>query len=159
MEEALTNSYLLFNLHKEIFSINIKTVLEVLLDYKVIDVPDAPRYITGMINFRGDIIPVINFREKFNLEETEVRRNVIVVMEFIGSDKNIKYAAVVDDVVNVIEIEDDKIKPTPEFGSKYNPEYLTGMIQENDNYYLILDIKKVFSDEEIEIINKTSNNS
>jgi len=74
-EKTITsNSYLTFKLHNEFFAVNVEKVLEVILEYKLIEVPDAPKYIAGMINFRGDIIPIISFREKFKFPEKGARQ-------------------------------------------------------------------------------------
>ena len=157
MTETITsNSYLTFKLHKELFAVNVEKVLEVLLEYKLIEVPDAPAYIAGMINFRGDILPVINFRKKFNFPEAENDKKVIIILDIMIEKTVIKFGAIVDSVKDVFEITNDEIKDIPEFGSKYNPEYLTGMINKNEDFFMLLDIEKIFSDKEIEIINDTS---
>ena len=150
------DSFLSFKLSKEKFAVSIHKVLEVLLEYKVIEVPDAPPYIQGVINFRGDIVPIINFRKKFNFEEEPDGLNMLIVLEITQNDKTVIFGAVVDAVQNVFEVNPEDIKIIPEFGSKYNPEYLEGMIQADDDFFMIMDIEKVFSDKEIEIINETS---
>ena len=156
MTEQLTNlnSYLTFKLHNELFAINVHHVLEVLQEYNIVEVPDAPKYISGMINFRNDIIPVINFREKFMFPENKTGKNKVIVIDISIDDNSIKFGAIVDKVQDVFEIEEKELKDTPEFGSKYNPEYLTGMIYKNNNHFMLLNLEKVFTDKEIEIVNK-----
>ncbi len=155
MEEIKSNSYLAFKLYNEFFAVNIQKVLEVLLEYRLVEVPDSPVYIAGMINFRGDIIPVINFKKKFNFPEEEKSKNVIIVMDIVIDNTFIKFGAIVDGVKDVFDITGEHIKEIPEFGSKYNPEYLTGMIHKNDDYFMLLDIEKVFSDKEIDVLSET----
>ena len=152
-ETTISNSYLTFKLHNELFAVNVEKVLEVLLEYRLVEVPDAPTYIAGMINFRGDIIPVINFRKKFNFPESS-NKNIIIVMDIVIDEASIKFGAIVDGVKDVFDVNKEEIKTIPEFGSKYNPEYLTGMIHKNDEFFMLLDIEKIFSDKEIEIIKK-----
>ncbi len=149
-----SKSYLGFKLYNEHFAINVHKVLEVLLEYRLVELPDAPKYIEGMLNFRGEIIPVVNFRKKFNFPEKEDNQNVIIVVDInIGKD-NIKFGAVVDNVKNVFEVEENELKNIPEFGSKYNPEYLQAVVNKNDIFFMILNIEKVFTDKEIRILNK-----
>ncbi len=155
-KKATLSSYLTFKLHNELFAVSVEKVLEVILEYKLVEVPDAPKYIAGMISFRGDIIPVINFRKKFNFPESS-NKNIIIVMDIVIDENSIKFAAIVDGVKDVFDITDEEIKDIPEFGSKYNPEYLTGMIHKNNDFFMLLNIEKVFSDKEIEIISKKTN--
>ena len=150
----MTNSYLTFKLHNELFAVNVKKVLEVLQEFKIIEVPDAPEYIKGMINFRGNIIPIINFRQKFQFPENETDKNKVIVLEIIIDDNSVKFGAIVDKVNDVFEVEQENMKEKPEFGSKYNPEYMTGMINKNEEFFMILNIEKIFTDKEINIINK-----
>jgi len=150
----MTNSYLTFKLHNEHFAVNVNKVLEVLQEFKIVEVPDAPEYIKGMINFRGNIIPIINFRQKFQFPKNESEQNKVIILEIIIDDNPIKFGAIVDKVNDVFEINEQDIKEKPEFGSKYNPEYMEGMINKDDNYFMLLNIEKVFTDKEIDIINK-----
>lgn len=152
------DSFLSFNLSKEKFAVSISKVLEVLLDYKVIPVPESPPYIEGVINFRGEIVPIINFRKKFNFGDIHQDSNMLIVMEITQTEKKIIFGAVVDTVNSVLEIENHQIKPIPEFGSKYNPQYLEGMIKIDDQFLMIMNIERVFSDKEIDIINDTISN-
>jgi len=149
------NTYLSFSISTENFTVNISKVLEVILSYKTIKVPDAPPFIEGVINFRGSIIPVINFRKKFNFEDTG-QDSMLVVLEISENQKRIVFAAVVDDVKNVFPCEPEDILPIPKFGSKYNADYIEGMIKKEDDFYMIMNIEKVFSDAEIKIINEAA---
>ncbi len=154
MTELQTNSYLTFKLHKELFAINVQNILEVLQEFQIVEVPDAPKYISGMINFRNDIIPVINFREKFMFPKNEEKKDKVIVIDIIIDDIAIKFGALVDKVRDVFEIKDEELKDTPEFGSKYNPEYIEAMIYKNSDHFMLLNLEKVFSDKEIKIIKK-----
>ncbi len=153
-KKKMTNSYLTFKLHNELFAVNVNKVLEVLQEFKIVEVPDAPEYIKGMINFRGDIIPIINFRKKFQFPDNESKQNKVIVLEITIDENIVKFGAIVDKVNDVFEINEQDVKEKPEFGSKYNPEYMAGMINKNDNYFMVLNIEKVFTDKEINIINK-----
>ena len=147
------NTYLSFGIGNENFSVNISKVLEVILEYQIIEVPDAPPFIEGVINFRGDIVPIINFRKKFNFRDSRPGASaMIIVLEITEADKKVVFGAVVDRVHDVFEVNPEQIKSIPEFGSKYNPEYIEGMIKVKDDFFMIMDIEKVFSDKEVDIL-------
>lgn len=150
------NYYLSFVLNSETFAINIFQVLETLIDFNIIEVPDSPEYIEGVINFRGDIIPAIDFRGKFKFPPSPTPKRVIIVVEIVKGEKEIVFGAIVDSVQDVFKAKKQNIKDAPEFGSKYNPEYLIGMVKKNGEYIMLLDIEKVFTEQEIILINESS---
>ena len=149
-------TYITFKLQNEIFAAKVGIVLEVLLDYTISEVPDAPEYIEGVINYRGEIIPIVDFRKKLMFPDNE-KNNQIVIFDISEQDKNILFGAKVDKVNQVFET--DEIQNRPEFGSRYNPEYIEGMIKQNDDFIMILDIKKIFNDTEIQIIKQLTVNN
>ena len=150
-------TFVTFMLQNELFAINVNKVLEIILEYKIVEVPDAPKYIKGMLNFRSEIIPVVDFREKFKFVKSKNNQNKIIVIEINIDNNSIKFGAIVDKVKDVLRVKEEDINLKPEFGSKYNPEYLNGVIFNNNNFYLLLNIEKVFTDKEIKIIKKNNN--
>ncbi len=143
-------AYLSFELNGEIFAITVNNVLEVLENQKLTKVPKAPFYIKGVINFRGEILPVINTRVKFNMpEKEEDGKSVIIVFDIDLADKKLLIGGMVDGVKDVIEIADNEIKPVPDMGSKYNSDFIIGMIKSGEHFIMLLNIEKVFSTEEI----------
>lgn len=140
---------------QEIFLVSVKKVLEVLLQQAITEVPNTPETIKGVIHFRGDIIPVINSRVKFNMKKiAEIADEVIIVFEILKDNKKIRLSASADLVKDVIFVEANDISPVPEIGLKYNTTFVTGMIKHNDKFLKILDVDKIFSVENsIEIQN------
>ena len=156
-EILIKKSYLSFLLDKGIFAINVSNVLEVLEKQPVTMVPDAPKYIIGVLNFRGEILPVIDMRLKFNMASSSLDKFVIIVLELEINGKSQLFGAIVDSVADVMEINNNEIKSVPEMGSSYNPEYITGMIKSEKGFIMILNIDKVFSKNEIKLVlNETS---
>lgn len=146
-------SFLSFNLESETFAINVIKVLEVLQMQKITSIPKTPDYIKGVLNFRGEIIPVINTRLKFNLtKEEDLSKHVIIVLDFERDNKQQKVGAIVDSVMDVFEYNEIDIKDVPELGSRYNLEFIYGMIKKGENFITILDVDKVFSVEELSIV-------
>ncbi len=148
------NTFLSFHIGKEIFAISVKKVLEVLEKQNITEIPDVPDYVKGVINFRGDILPVIDTRIKFKIPIINQENFVVIVMEISENEKNMRICAIVDNVQDVIAVDDTEVKPVPELGLKYKRDFLTGMIKTENSFIMILDINKVFTFEEIEIISE-----
>jgi len=159
MSELITQkqAYLSFDLNGEIFAITVNNVLEVLENQKLTKVPKAPFYIKGVINFRGEILPVIDTRVKFNMPEKEDNgKSVIIVFDIDLADKKLLIGGIVDGVKDVIEISQNEIKDVPNMGSKYNSDFMLGMIKTDDHFIMLLNIEKVFSTEELVSITEQS---
>jgi len=155
-EKKVFESYLSFNLGDEIFAVNVRKVLEVLEMQYITKVPRTPDFIRGVINFRGEILPVFDSRMKFNLQNSQdTGRTVIIVLELKVNDKMWLIGAIADGVRDVLEISKDQIRPVPELGSKYNTDFLLGMIRSDTGFLMVLDIDKVFSVDELTLISNT----
>jgi purine-binding chemotaxis protein CheW len=153
-EENLSanNSYLSFHLGKEVFAVSVNKVLEVLEKQSITEVPKMPEYIRGVINFRGDILPVLETRVKFNMPiRDENKKYVIIVLDLQFKDRTVALGAIADSVRDVLEIKEEDIKPVPELGSEYNTEFLKGMIKNDERFLMILDIDKVFEMEDLKM--------
>lgn len=147
-------SFLSFKLNDEMFAINVGKVMEILEVPKITKVPQAPDYMIGVINLRGLVLPVIDTRIKFGMQAFEFNVNTcVLVLNVEMGDEKLVVGAIVDMVLEVFEIEKSNIQPSPSLGAKYNPEFISGMIKENDQFMMVLNIDKVFSAEELENIN------
>ena len=152
-----TNQYLAFNLEKEVFAFGISKVGEVLEYTDVSKVPQTPDMMKGVINLRGSVVPVIDMRIKFNMSETEKTVNtVIIIIEIELDGTSTMIGALVDSVQEVIDLDSEQIEPPPKIGTKLNTEFIKGMGKQNDQFLIILDIEKVFSVEELEFVQQTS---
>lgn len=150
-------SYLAFRLGGEIFAVGVEKVLEILELQPITKVPKTPAFIRGVINMRGEVIPVIDTRIKFNMAVAEdTVRTVIIVLDLIVNDKKVLLGAVADSVKEVLEITQKDIKPVPEIGSNYNSDFITGMIKSDDKFIMLLDIDLIFSMNDLVNINENS---
>jgi purine-binding chemotaxis protein CheW len=151
------NSFLSFRIGNETFAANVKNVLNILEMTKITSVPKAPAYMKGVINLRGSVLPVIDSRLKFNLEESDFTSNTcIIVLELHTGSDPIIIGTIVDAVKEVLEIEDNNILPPPSIGTSYRTDFLKGMYKSDEGFIMILDAEKVFaSDEIIDIQNIT----
>jgi purine-binding chemotaxis protein CheW len=151
------NVFLSFKLRKELFAVSVKKVLEVLQQQHITEIPDLPVYIKGVINFRGDILPIFDARLKLNLPVlSEDGQSVIIVLDLAAEHKNIRIGVMVDGVKDVLTFDENDIKPVPEMGLKYNPEYINGMIKAGDSFIMILDVDKVFTTDDVNILHTIS---
>lgn len=153
-----TDTYLSFYLGQELFGSDVKQILEVLRDEQITDIPRSQDFIKGIINFRGEIVTIIDLFVKLNMT-TQTRKNkpIIIVFELLSNEKNVKIGVLVEKVKKVFEMNKKEQLPIPEFGKYYNPEYLTGVAKVNDEFVMLLDIEKVLSDEEVQLILDTNN--
>jgi purine-binding chemotaxis protein CheW len=151
------DSFLTFRLNNEIFAAGVDKVLEILEIPKITHVPRSPDYMRGVINLRGNVLPVIDTRSKFGLEPTADTINTcIIVMNLAIDDQQISIGAVVDAVQEVMEISDNDIQPAPSVGSRYKAEFIQGMVKYNDQFIMKLDVDKVFSSDEANILQTVS---
>ena len=155
-----TGQYLSFMLDEEIFALDISKVREV-LDFTVITkVPQTPDFMLGVINLRGSVVPVVDMRLKFGLTRTEATVNTCIIIVEIEIDGEITVlGALADSVQEVFELEPDQIEPAPKFGTRFKEEFLKGMGKREDKFIMILDIDKVFSSDEIALVQDVENNN
>jgi purine-binding chemotaxis protein CheW len=139
--------YLSFFLSNELFGVNVLKVLEVLQNRVVTEVPKSPYYIMGIINFRGEVVPVLDTRVRFNLPERDPNDSfVIAVLDLVKNNEPFRIGAIVDRVRDVITINSSDIKPVPPMDSKFNTGFLKGITQFDDRFMLLIDIDKVFDE-------------
>lgn len=149
------NTFLSFRIGKETYAVSVNKALEVLEKQYITEVPNVPAYIEGVINFRGNIIPVIDTRVKFNLPRREMEdKYVVIVFDLLIDNRKMIIGAIADSVQDVIAIEEANILDVPELGFNYNAEFILGMLKNDSSFTMILDIDKVFSVDEVNLINQ-----
>lgn len=152
-----TNQYLTFRLGEEIFAIEIGKVREVLDFSAVTKVPQTPPFMRGVINLRGSVVPVMDMNLKFGRSSTEKTVNTcIIIAEITVDGETTIVGALADSVQEVLDMEPSQIEPAPKIGTKLNTEFIKGMGKTGDTFIMILDIDKVFSGEEMDLIGTTA---
>ncbi|MBF0237273.1 MAG: chemotaxis protein CheW [SAR324 cluster bacterium] len=145
-----TTQYLTLTLDNEEFALEINKVREVLEVTTITKVPQMPPFMCGVINLRGSVVPVVDMRMKFGLEITSKTVNTcIIIVEINISTEKVVIGALVDSVREVIELDHKLIQPPPKIGTKLNTEFIKGMGKHNEGFLIILDIDKVFSQDEL----------
>ena len=143
-------SYLSFKIGNEYYAANVSNVQNIIEYSKITKVPEMPKYMLGIINLRGQVLPVIDTRIKFGIENTEITTNTcILVMEVQIENKEVFIGALVDAVAEVLEIDDTDIKDTPRIGTTIKNDFLTGVYHDKDKFIMILEMNKVFASSEI----------
>ena len=151
METIQSNTYLSFIINNEYFAVNVGKVLEVLLKPKITRVPNAPKDISGVINFRGEIIPAYETRVCFELPDRKADdKLMIIVLEIEKENIKTTIGAIVDKVKDVITIQKNEILAVPKMKSSAKEKFITGFVKLKENYFLILDMDKVFSEQELQ---------
>lgn len=146
----MTNTYLSFIVCDELFAVNVSKVLEVLQKQHITHVPNAPNYIRGIINFRGEVVPVFESRIKFNLpDRNDEATFVVIVLDLSKEGEVFRIGAIVDRVKDVISIEESDIKPVPVMSKEFNTDFLYGIFKLNNDFIMLLDVEKVFTGDEL----------
>lgn len=149
-EEFQATQYLTFTLVDEVFAVDVARVREILEMPSITKVPQVPDFMRGVINLRGCVVPVIDLRLKFGMEETSQTVNTcIIVVEVVMDGENIVLGALADSVQEVIEMESSQIEAAPHIGTHLNTDFIKGMGKQESNFVMILDIDRVFSSEEL----------
>jgi purine-binding chemotaxis protein CheW len=145
------NQYLTFRLGDEEYAIDVSNIREILEYSKITKIPCTHEYMQGVINLRGNVVPVINFHLKFGMDQTEHTVDTcIIVMEVKINNDLIFLGAIADSVEEVIELDHTQIEPAPEIGTKLNREFIKGIGKRNDKFIIIIDIDEAFSEEELD---------
>jgi len=152
--------YLTFLLAGEEYAIGILKVKEIIEYDTVTVVPQTPRWIRGVINLRGSVVPVVDLAVKFGLEERTVTRTTcIVILEGQLENQNTTMGIVADSVNQVVDLAAADIREVPEFGTRVQVNYLLGMAQMGKKFALLLDVDKVLSTEELLNLHEVSANA
>ncbi len=153
----LAGKYLTFSLAGEEYGIGILKVKEIIGMMNIRTIPNAPDYIKGFINLRGKVIPVFDLRIKFGLKDTGYTdRTCIIVVEIMGKESSILMGAVVDSVSEVLNVKVADIEKKPELGVDVNTNFILGIAKSGDRVKILLDIDKVISPQEVEVISEAA---
>ena len=150
-----TTQYLTFKLEEELFALDIGKVREVLDFTTITKVPQTPDYMRGVINLRGSVVPVVDLRLKFGMVMAEQTVNTcVIIVEVELEGEKVVMGAMADAVQEVLDLEPDQIEPPPRIGTKLNTDFIKGMGKHNEQFIIILDIDKVFTAGELDVMHE-----
>jgi purine-binding chemotaxis protein CheW len=146
--DVLAGKYLTFGLAEEEYGIRIRKIKEIIGMMPITCVPQTPGHIKGVINLRGKVIPVIDLRLRFGMEEAlYTERTCIIVVEVSASAGTIQMGLVVDAVSEVLNIREEDTQRPPDFGTSLKTDYILGMAKIEGGVKILLDIDRVLYDE------------
>lgn len=144
-----TDEFLTFTLGKEEYGLDIIKVQEIRGYDKVTTLANMPDFIKGVINLRGNIVPIIDMRIKFNLAQADYNEMTIVIILNVAHRV---VGMVVDGVSDVITLNAEQIRPAPEFGGAIDTEYVKGIGTVDDRMLILVDIEKLMSSQDMELV-------
>jgi purine-binding chemotaxis protein CheW len=149
-EETVPKQYLTFFLADEEYAVNIQQVKEIIEYTAVTRVPKVPRWIRGVINLRGTVVPVVDLAVRFGLDDRPVTKTTCIIIVEVQQDSEGAVMGVIADAVNqVIDLAPKDIEAPPAFGTRVRLEYLFGMGKLGKKFALILNIDTVLSNTEL----------
>ncbi|EAR09415.1 chemotaxis protein CheW [Reinekea blandensis] len=134
-----------FRLENETYGINVMQVREVLRYNEIAPVPGAPSYVLGIINLRGNVVSVVDTRERFGLAGTEITDNTRIVI--LETDSQV-VGILVDAVAEVVYLRQSEIETAPNVGNEDNARFIQGVSHKNDELLILIEIKNLLTDEE-----------
>jgi len=139
-----------FQLASEVYGIDIMDVREIVRLQEVRSIPNAPAYVEGITNLRGEIVPIINLRKRFNLDQGGNETDDALLRGFLIVELGEQKLGVrIDRVSRVVTVDVDEIRELPKMLSGIGREYIRGVTSEEDRYLIILDINRLFDPAEL----------
>ncbi len=138
--------YLSFEINEEMYAIEILDVKEIIAMMKFTKVPKMPFFVKGVINLRGLVIPIIDIRLKFELQELAYNERTTIIIGIV--DENL-IGFIVDRTADVLNISQSEMAPPPKFGTAIDTGFLKYMAKTSNGVVMIVDLKKIFSEAEL----------
>lgn len=144
--QHLSDEFLTFALADEYYAIDIMLVREIRGYERVTKIANAPEFVKGVINLRGDIVPIIDLRLKFNVGAATYNEFTIVIVIQVSTRV---VGIVVDAVSDVVKLDALQIRPAPEFGIAFDSKYLYGLAPLEEHMLILLNIEALISSQEL----------
>ena len=148
-----SQQYVTFSLGEELFGVEVTRTREILSLTPVTKVPQTPDYLLGVINLRGQVVPVVDMRLKLGLKaNAETEETCIIVVEVQIDNEPIVVGALADAVREVLEVRTDQIEPPPRLGTRLKTEFIAGMGKIDEQFLILLDIDRIFNSDELAVM-------
>lgn len=141
--------YLSFEINQEMYAVEILDVKEIIAMMKFTKVPKMPNFVKGVINLRGLVIPIVDMRLKFELEEAEYNERTTIIIGIID-DSLIGF--IVDRTADVLNISHAEMSPPPKFGTDIDTEFLKSMAKTENGVVMVVDLRKIFTQSEFDSV-------
>jgi purine-binding chemotaxis protein CheW len=149
------DQYLTFMLAGEEYGVDILRVQEIKGWGKVTPIPSTPNYVSGVMNLRGTIVPIIDLRRRFSLDNIDYGPTTVVIVlrvECEGRDRIM--GIVVDAVSDVYAVPSEELRPSPDFGGNVNVEFVRGLATVDEKMVIMLNIDKLLNSDELEMVTR-----
>jgi len=147
------DQYLTFRLHGELYAFGILNVKEILEYGNITPVPMMPDFIQGVINLRGEVVPVINLARRFGMEAQAItKRTCVIIVELENDGQHQDLGVMVDVVSEVLEIPASDMRSAPGFGARIRTDFIRSMGKLGEDFVIILDEDKVLSIDELAMV-------
>jgi len=145
--------FLTFVLNNETYGVNILNIKEIIDFGNITQVPMTPEFIAGVINLRGNVVPVVDLALRFSQKPSErTKRSSVVILEVSYEEQALEIGITVDVVNEVLDILAGEIEPSPSFGTRIRTDFISGMGKVNDKLLVLLDIENILSVAELSVI-------
>lgn len=157
MVELQEGKHLTFSLGKETYGIPIQHVQQIIGMMDITEIPHTPKFIKGVTNLRGKIIPILDLRLKFELPPIDYTdRTCIIIVEMHVNGIKKWMGVVVDAVSEVLNIQSSEIEPPPQYGTQTENDFLTGMGKVKGKVILLLEMQKVLNQEDLKLLQQSN---
>ncbi|MBR6079340.1 MAG: chemotaxis protein CheW [Treponema sp.] len=156
-DESSQYQLVTFQLGDELYGVDIMDVKEIVKVQAVRPIPNAPYYVEGIINLRGEIVPIINLHKRFHIQKRAASESAddyeedeggFIILDIEGN----KIGIIIDRINRVVQVERGDIKPPPQMLSGIGTEYIEGVVRQETAYLIILDTRKMFNANELQKI-------
>lgn len=151
----ISNQYVIFSVEDEEYGVPILSVQEIISLPNLTRIPGVPEYIPGIINLRGNIIPLYELRSKFNLAEKELSDDSIVIIAQTGEDNQRTVGFIVDTVSDVVSITEEDLSNTPEFSKAVDAKFIEKIGKIGNRMIIIINLLDFFSESEMTVLETT----
>jgi purine-binding chemotaxis protein CheW len=149
--EAESYQVLTFVLGSETYGVDILRVQEIRGWSAVTKIPNSPPHVLGVLNLRGSIVPVVDLRKRFSLEQAEYTAvTVIIVLSVRGEAGRRDFGVVVDGVSDVVDVQSSAVRATPDLGCRAATDHIRGLVPVNERMVVLLDLDRLIGAEMIE---------
>jgi purine-binding chemotaxis protein CheW len=150
-EEEQASQYLTFRLAGKLYAVGILDVDEIIEPSDITELPRSPEYIRGVINLRGNVVPVIDLTARLGHGVTAInKRSCIVMVEVANNHGQTQALGMLVDAVNeIVEIGQANIRPAPDMGDSLDTSFIQAMGRVDENFFILLDIQHILSSEQV----------
>lgn len=147
---GMGGQYLSFTLGGEAYGVDILRVQEIKGWETVRPLPDTPDYVKGVLDLRGEIVPIIDLRTRLKLDHAEYTPTTVTIVLTVESERGQNFVGiVVDGVSDVLDVPEDDVRAAPDLGAHINTKYIIGMVTQGERMVVLLDVDKLFNPDEL----------